>query len=173
MTTNDGDGGDTADPTKIDDVLQALYAIAGDAKGGEASPKVPATDAEAQRARQTELFQARVSTTIRSVEGYRRQGKATGAADGHTAAARANASANANARTGSVVGPHAALIHQIFGGGHPPSLEEASGSESTLDASSSSLDDMVQDSFQQREKHVDAAAALLAISTSGDGGKRQ
>mmetsp|Transcript_3729 Transcript_3729/g.8634 ORF Transcript_3729/g.8634 Transcript_3729/m.8634 type:complete len:677 (-) Transcript_3729:94-2124(-) len=164
------DDGDTADPTKIDDVLQALYAIAGDAKGGEASPKVPATDAEAQRARQTELFQTRVSTTIRSVEGYRRQGKATGA-DGRTAAARANA--DASARTSSVVGPHADLIHQIFGGSHPPSLEEASGSESTLDASSSSLDDMVQDSFQQREKHVDAAAALLAISTSGDGGKRQ
>ena len=164
------DDGDTADPTKIDDVLQALYAIAGDAKGGEASPKVPATDAEAQRARQTELFQTRVSTTIRSVEGYRRQGKATGA-DGRTAATRADA--DASARTSSVVGPHADLIHQIFGGGHPPSLEEASGSESTLDASSSSLDDMVQDSFQQREKHVDAAAALLAISTSGDGGKRQ
>ena len=87
----------------------------------------------------------------------------------------------AKATTATVVGPHADLINKIFGAGNQqkrrsgatgrtkrpdidrPALEESSGSESTLDESNSSLNDMVRDSFAQREKHVDAATALLGL----------
>ena len=183
---------DEADTTKIDDVLQALYAIASDGAKSETSPKAPAaaTDAvESQQVRQTDLLQARLSTTIRSVEGYRRgkaievaDEKASSLADGSRLATTTKSTAAA------VVGPHADLINKIFGGGsqhkqkHRPSadgrakrpdihvdrpaLEESSGSESTLGESNCSLNDMVRDSFAQREKHVDAATALLGL---GDG----
>ena len=173
---------DEADPTKIDDVLQALYAIASDAKS-EASPKAPAaaTNAvESQQVRQAELLQARISTTIRSVEGYRR-GKAIEVADEKAPMGPSCLATTAKATTATVVGPHADLINKIFGAGNQqkrrsgangrtkrpdidrPALEESSGSESTLDESNSSLNDMVRDSFAQREKHVDAATALLGL----------
>lgn len=157
-----------ADPTKIDDVLQALYAIASDAKRSEASPKAPAeTDAvEAQQVRQAELLQARLSTTIRSVEGYRR-GKAAQVADEKAPMGPGCPATTAKATTGAVVGPHADLINKIFGGGGQqkrPALEDSSESESTF--GESSLDDMVRDSFLQREKHVDAATTLLGLGGS-------
>jgi hypothetical protein len=184
---------DTSDENaNIDDVLRALYAIAGDVKS-EASPKAPVTDPEARQVRQAELLQARLSTTIRSVERYRR-GKAAEGADGKgSAAAGASRRATAAESTAAAaVGPHTDLISQIFGDGRPkhrasangwtkrpdadrPALEESSGSESTIGASASdiSLDNMVRDSINQREMHVDAATALLAFSSSVGGGETQ